>query len=200
MQKVFGIGWPKTGTKTLGDCLRILGFNHESIRLDLVEDIQRGDLSRIMEIANEKDSFEDWPWIILYQEMDKRFPNSKFILTQRNAEKQLQSYKNMLRTLDLPKEAWNEMRRTLYDLPFPDVTAEQPKGRYLQHNQEVRQYFKNRPNDLLVVNWEAGDRWQELCQFLDVPVPKVEFPHANRGVYQKSTLLKKISKLLVRNS
>ena len=198
MQKVFGIGWPKTGTKTLGECLKILGFNHESIRLDLVKDIQIGDLSRIMKIADEKDSFEDWPWIILYKQMDQRFPNSKFILTIREAEKQLISYQNMLRTLDLPKEEWNEMRRTLYGLPFPDLTAEQLKQRYIQHNQQVQTYFLNRPNDLLVVNWEAGDGWQELCQFLEMPIPEAEFPHANRGIYKKKNLLSKILHLFNR--
>jgi hypothetical protein len=196
MNKFFGIGWPKTGTKTLGECLKILGFNHESIRLDLVKDIQKGDLSRIMQIAQEKDSFEDWPWIILYKEMDRQFPGSKFILTHRDPNKQLHSYQNMLKTLDLPKDEWNAMRRTLYGLPFPDVTAEQLQQRYLHHNQEVREYFQNRPEDLLEIDWEAGDGWQELCAFINIPVPQVDLPHANRGIYKKSPIFERIKNFL----
>ena len=183
MHKIFGIGWPKTGTKTLGECFKILGFNHESIRLDLVEDLQNGDLSRIFDIAREKDTFEDWPWIILYREMDRQFPGSKFILTHRDPDRQLHSYQNMLKTLDLPKDEWNAMRRTLYGLPFPDVTTEQMQARYLQHNQDVRQYFQDRPGDLLEINWEAGDGWDVLCDFLGLPTPDVALPHANKGVY-----------------
>ena len=183
MSKTFGIGWPKTGTKTLGECFKILGFNHESIRLDLVEDLHNGDLSRIFDIAREKDTFEDWPWIILYREMDRQFPGSKFILTHRDPDRQLHSYQNMLKTLDLPKDEWNAMRRTLYGLPFPNVNAEQMQARYLQHNQDVRHYFKDRPGDLLEINWEAGDGWDVLCDFLGLPTPDVALPHANKGVY-----------------
>ena len=196
MNKIFGIGWPKTGTKTLGECFKILGFNHESIRLDLVEDLQNHDLARIIKIAQEKDTFEDWPWIILYKEMDHQFPGSKFILTHRDPDRQLHSYQNMLKNLDLPKDEWNAMRRTLYGLPFPDVTAEQMQQRYLRQNQEVRQYFKDRPGDLLEINWEAGDGWEKLCSFLGLPVPKVALPHANRGVYEKPSLLEKFRRLL----
>jgi hypothetical protein len=195
MNKIFGIGWPKTGTKTLGECFKILGFDHESIRLDLVADLQNNDLSRIFKIAQGKDTFEDWPWIILYKDMDRQFPGSKFILTYRDPNKQLQSYQNMLKTLDLPEDEWNAMRRTLYGLPFPDVTAEQMQQRYLRHNQEVRLYFHDRPGDLLEINWEAGDGWEKLCAFLGVPTPGVEPPHANRGVYKKLSLIEKFKKL-----
>jgi len=192
MNKIFGIGWPKTGTKTLGACFKILGFNHESIRLDLVEDLENEDFSRIMHIAHEKDTFEDWPWIILYEKMDREFPGSKFILTKRDASRQLKSYRNMLKTLDLPRDEWNAMRRTLYGLSFPDVTANQLQQRYLQHNRDVQAYFQNRPNDLMEINWEAGDGWEKLCGFLGVPIPNVDLPHANRGIYEQPSFLKRI--------
>ena len=81
MAKVFGIGWAKTGTTTLGDCFKILGFDHQSQDLGLVKDIGQGDLSQIMALAEQKETFEDWPWIILYKELDEAFPGSRFVLT-----------------------------------------------------------------------------------------------------------------------
>ena len=39
MSKVFGVGWAKTGTTTLGECFKILGFDHQSQNLELVKDI-----------------------------------------------------------------------------------------------------------------------------------------------------------------
>lgn len=33
----------------------------------------------------------------------------------------------------------------------------------------------------LVVCWENGDGWKELCEFLDVPIPDVPFPHLNKN-------------------
>ena len=96
MNKVFGIGWAKTGTKTLGECLRVLGYRHCSQRLDLVDCLYNGNLERIVDEARRFDSVEDWPWTLLYREMDAAFPGSRFILTIRNENRWLRSYLNML--------------------------------------------------------------------------------------------------------
>lgn len=69
-RKVFGIGWAKTGTTTLGVCLKRLGFRHQGQDLSLVHDLQRGDLSRILDIATRHQVFEDWPWLLLFRELD----------------------------------------------------------------------------------------------------------------------------------
>lgn len=183
MAKIFGIGWAKTGTTTLGQCFEILGYDHQSQRLDLVHDIKEGDLSHVREVARQSESFEDWPWIVLFRELDAMFPESKFILTKREPEGWIRSYKNMLQTEGEASDELNEIRRVLYDLPFPDVTEEQLLRRYQHHNREVKEYFSHRPNDLLIVNWREGDGWEELCSFLGRDVPSHPFPHANKGDY-----------------
>ena len=181
--KIFGIGWAKTGTTTLRRCFEVLGYEHQSQRLDLVHDIEEGDLSRIRGVAEKNESFEDWPWIILFRELDAMFPESKFILTTRSQERWVRSYTNMLSTQGEASDELNEIRRILYGLPFPNVTEEQLLQRYRRHNHKVKEYFSNRPDDLLVVNWEEGDRWEKLCRFLEVGIPDEPFPHANRGRY-----------------
>lgn len=183
MNKIFGIGWAKTGTKTLGEALTLLGYNHQSRRLDLAEDLRNGDLSRILALVRQKDSFEDWPWLLLYQQLDQEFPSSGFILTQRKPERWIRSYRNLLQEAEQSSPHLNEIRRMLYGLPFPDVTEEQLLARYLRHNRDVLDYFKNRPDQLLVIDWEEGDGWQTLCHFLGKPIPSRSFPHANRGNY-----------------
>ena len=50
---------------------------------------------------------------------------------------------------------------------------------YNRHNQEVKDHFNDRPNDLLVVDFTQGAGWDELCAFLGHPVPETTFPHAN---------------------
>ena len=186
MNKVFGIGWAKTGTTTLGECFKILGFNHQSQRLDLVKDVRQRNLNRIVALAKEKDTFEDWPWIILYQELDKAFPGSRFILTTREPEKWIRSYQNMLSRQGEASEELDEIRRILYGLPIPNVAEEQLIERYVKHNEAVMKYFQDRPASLLIVNWENGDGWEELCDFLDKDIPAVPFPHANRSNYTKT--------------
>jgi hypothetical protein len=181
--KVFGIGWAKTGTTTLGECLRLLGYDHQGQDLDLAEDLGRGDLSRILARVAQKESFEDWPWIVLYRELDAAVPGSRFVLTTRDPARVVASYRNMLRAPQANGARLDAIRRVLYGLPFPDVTDAQIRARYERHNADVRAHFRDRPGDLLVVNWERGDGWEALCAFLGHPVPAAPFPHANRGRY-----------------
>jgi hypothetical protein len=192
MTKIFGIGWAKTGTTTLGRCFEILGFDHQSQRLDLVKDIERGDLSKIMMLAETKDTFEDWPWIILYKELDNTFPNSRFVLTKRSPEKWIRSYKNMLANQGGASQELNEIRRILYGLPFPQVTEAQLIDRYEKHNSEVEYYFRDRSNDLFIVDWEQGSGWNGLCEFLGRDIPNEPFPHANKGQYTDQSVFTKM--------
>lgn len=185
--KIWGIGWAKTGTTTLGECFKILGYMHQSQDLSLVEDISRGDMSRILALAHTKDTFEDWPWIILYKQLDRAFPGSRFVLTKREPENWLRSYEHMIAGQGEASKELNEIRRTLYGLPFPEVTRSQLIDRYEKHNDEVEQYFRDRPTDLLIVDWEQGDDWKVLCDFLRRDIPELPFPHANAGRYPETS-------------
>ncbi|MBE9078318.1 hypothetical protein IQ241_13620 [Romeria aff. gracilis LEGE 07310] len=196
MSKVFGIGWAKTGTSTLGKCFEILGFDHQSQNLGLAKDLAKPDLSRIMALAQEKETFEDWPWIILYKELDQAFPGSRFILTQREPDQWIRSYKNMLANQGGESEELNEIRRILYGLPFPQVSREAMIQRYRRHNDEVTDYFRDRSDSLLVVNWGKGDGWKELCEFLDKPIPAQPFPHTNKGKYYRKTISSRVQNKL----
>lgn len=181
-QKVFGIGWAKTGTTTLGHCLRLLGFRHVGQRLDLVPAYASGDFRAALDIAAGADAFEDWPWILIYRELDQAFPKSKFILTTRDPQVWLRSYRNMLHNQGLATEKMNWIRRTLYGLSFPEVKDAELLERFEKHNREVQDYFARR-DSLLVVDWEKGHGWTEICSFLGTRCPDQKFPHENRGDY-----------------
>ena len=183
-RKVFGIGWAKTGTTTLGVCFEMLGLSHQGPDLSLVHDLRSGDLSRIIGVASRSQAFEDWPWPVLFREMDEAFPGSVFILTVRSPQRWLQSYRTMLASQGVATREMNEMRSILYGLPFPDVSDGQLLDRFNAHNTAVRRYFRSRPNDLLVVDWETGCGWREVCGFLGMEIPRRPFPWANRGVHQ----------------
>jgi hypothetical protein len=74
------------------------------------------------------------------------------------------------------------------------------KARYLetlrQHEAAVRAHFADRPDDLLVMNLEAGDGWRELCAFLGAPVPAEPFPTRNKASDRKALLFRVRRKLL----
>jgi 3'(2'), 5'-bisphosphate nucleotidase len=44
---------------------------------------------------------------------------------------------------------------------------------------EVATYFRDRPNDLLIIDVTAGEGWEKLCPFLGKPIPDLPFPKAN---------------------
>eukprot|EP01084_Bolivina_argentea_P148684 259909_1 len=57
--------------------------------------------------------------------------------------------------------------------------------RYHLHNQMIREYFKDRPNDLLEIKVgvkNAGqDEWDPIIKFLGCNKPAKGFPHENKS-------------------
>ena len=184
MGKVFGIGWAKTGTTTLGDALGILGFNHQTQDFKLLDDLMIGEYENILATAQSHDSFDDWPWLILYKQLDISFPKSKFILTIRDSDAWIKSYRNMLKNEGIPTPYANSIRSFLYNLDFPNVTDEALIQRYELHMSEVKNHFRHREDDLLIIDWSKNDGWKGLCTFLNKNIPSQEFPHKNRGIYK----------------
>jgi len=177
--KIFGIGLNKTGTTTLGECGKILGFRCKSCDGRLLKDVvRRNDFSRIKQTVHQYDFFEDWPWPLIYKKLDRMFPGSKFILTVRkNEQKWLQSLKkHAMRTHPIMHS-----RKLTYGYYFPHKHEQEHLEFYRQHNDSVRSYFAHRQDDFLELCWENGDGFEKLAPFLNCDVPTVPVPHANRG-------------------
>jgi len=99
--KVFGIGFPKTGTTTLGSCLKTWGYKHYDCNMNLAAEVCRNETSNALKIAKRYESFEDWPWFMLYKELDQEFANSKFILTVRkDTQTYISSVKNTINAME----------------------------------------------------------------------------------------------------
>ena len=183
--KVFGIGFHKTGTTTLGSALRMLGyrvqkgcaFNHpkkpqipEPVTIEKVWDLVRPLLPLY-------GAFEDNPWPLLFRQLDEACPGARFIFTYRDPQRWIRSAsryfaKRNNATLDL-----------LYGQRGFQIAGNEAVAlaRYEQHNSEVLGYFRDRPQDLLVWNLEEDSSWAPLCEFLDCAPPRARFPHANCG-------------------
>jgi hypothetical protein len=176
--KIFGIGLNKTGTTTLGTCLKQLGFRHTSWSLPLLEQVAVGEFEGLLQTVASHDSFEDWPYPLVFEVLDHHFPGSRFILTRRSSpERWLCSFKaHALRT---DPQLGARTRSLAYGLPYPQLDPEAHLRRYAQHLQRVRSYFAQRPTDLLEVCWEEEASWGPLCTFLQRPASDLPFPHAN---------------------
>ena len=174
-QKVFCIGFHKTGTSSLGDALAQLGYRVTGPNNGQQNpDIEGTVIPQAFEIAEEFDAFQDNPWPLLYKELDAKFPGSKFILTLRDPHAWIKSQINHFGREETP------MRRWIYGAGSPVGNERRYKRRLKRHNKDVMRYFKKRPNDLLVMNLEQGDGWNPLCSFLGFEIPDHGFPHSGR--------------------
>jgi hypothetical protein len=172
-QKVFCIGFHKTGTSSMNQALSRLGYRVHG-------PMDSGDcpsrevlLERAIKLAHRYDAFEDNPWPIFFRELHQEFPNSKFILTVRDSRGWLTSVLKHFGHRSTP------MRELIYGKGSPVGNEDIYLQRYRAHNSAVIQHFQDSPEHLLVLDVSASEPWRRLCDFLGQPIPLVSFPHAN---------------------
>lgn len=176
--KIFGIGFPRTGTTSLAEALGILGYRIRGCPSYITDAFLRQDLEFIFDFVDQYDAFQDIVWPIIYKELDKEFGNSKFILTVRDTDKWIRSmvnygaYKNSAR-----------FGKYVFNAKHPRGNEERYIQVYEKHNREVTSYFRERPDDLLLVDWEKTNGWEVLCPFLDREIPRQPFPHRHKMNY-----------------
>ncbi|MGF1493582.1 MAG: sulfotransferase family protein [Microcoleaceae cyanobacterium] len=191
--KVIEIGPPKTGTSSLGQAFKLLGLRWASWNAELYDQYQQGDYTQILETAQNYDAFEDAPWhcVGTYKQMDQAFPNSKFILLERDLDSWVESYINHFS---------DQRNRNQIDTKYlkSDLESQQAEVAkiYLDINAERKAYFKDRPEDLLIMNICAGEGWETLCPFLELPIPKTPFPRTNVTPTWQQRLKQRIRQLM----
>jgi hypothetical protein len=189
--KVLGIGMGRTGTQSLAKALEILGYRTKHCPQFYLDG--RGELCVSPEDIETYDALTDEPCILVYREVDRRYPGSKFILTVREQQSWLRSVENnstALREWRAQFPAVPVLHRALYGTAVFDPLrfAEARQA----HIARVKAYFSKRPGDLLVMDICTGDGWERLCPFLGRPVPDRPFPRLNVfGVSDWATMRKR---------
>jgi hypothetical protein len=183
--RIFGIGMHKTGTTSLQKALQILGFScahwpSPRWARNVWYEVQKHGTSLTLERTY---AACDLPIAVLYQQLDRAYPGSKFILTVRSEVDWLLSVRDHWGPKRNPwRNTWDndcfthQMHQILYGRK--GFHLDTFLRRYRKHNQDVTAYFHNRPNDLFVMNMDSPD-WAGLCTFLDVPVPAEQYPRLN---------------------
>jgi len=182
--KIFGIGLNKTGTTTLGTCFEILGFTHIGCEPNVFDMYKNGNKVGVFDVIKQYDSFEDWPWPMIYKEIDKKFPESKFILTIRKSADVW--YDSLCKYAK--RSGPTEYRRVIYGYDMPQGHRKHHIDFYNKHNKDVRNYFRQCPDKFLEICWESGHGWKELCCFLGKGIPNMKFPHVNKYSFIKALL------------
>jgi hypothetical protein len=123
-----------------------------------------------------------------YAQLDQAFPGSKFVLTVREKEAWLRSCEVHWRLLmewweNFPEfKAFHEFASAC-TYGVIEYSRERFSFVYDTHVANVRAYFRERPDDLLILNICAGEGWEKLCPFLGLDQPPAPFPHANEWMH-----------------
>jgi Sulfotransferase domain len=184
--KVFGIGLSKTGTSSLDLALNELGIRSIHFPCDRTtyDELAAGNYQ--LSLLKQYQALTDIPVAPFYAQLDAAYPNSKFILTVRDVESWLDSVRKHWEFM----WRWAENDRSFCEF-IMFITAcvygvhrfQRDRFNYVYHRHlhEVRDYFRTRSNQLLILDICAGDGWEKLCPFLSVPIPNRPFPYANRS-------------------
>ena len=191
--KIFCIGVNKTGTSSLHQALKILGYRSvhyvdkhgNNIKTIIEQNYQAG--RDILTGLEEYDAISDWDYpthaIEIFKMFDAQYPGSKFILNTREFNSWIESRKNHVLNNQI-KKAQNP-NNPEPGLEWQRIDIEDWKTEYESRHKEAYLHFKDRQDDLLVFNVSEGDSWGKLCPFLNKPIPEVAFPRANAASFKE---------------
>ena len=230
--KIFCIGLSRTGTTTLCNVLNELGYNAIHLPLQLfvcpeliskkysfriknnLLEFQKKRLYKQIEhfknmkdnIFNKYDAFGDLPIPLFYKDLDKKFPDSKFIYTFRDENKWLQSIKwNVTDGVVL----WNIdfLQEELLTQTYGSRKFDSNKylSSYRNHHKDVLEYFQSEKkyedtpdSRLLSINLDNGEmNYQRICKFLNINVRKGRINKTNER--KKINITNKILYYMKRN-
>lgn len=190
--KIFAIGLSRTGTKSLAVALNHLGVRTKWYPNDreTYRQLVMGDYR--LSILEEYQALTDTPVVPFYPQFDELYLGSKFILTIRDKPSWLRSCESHWKGSKVPPNDppfWKRYANFIDSCVY-GCNAFNPKRFsyvYDRHINNVLEYFRNRPDDLLILNICAGEGYEKLCPFLGLETPDdVKFPKENN--FKASTL------------
>jgi hypothetical protein len=179
-QKVFGIGLSRTGTRSLCEALRILGYKTAHCTVE-----GGGFINPDRFADGEYDAAADITVAGQFEEFDRLYPGARFVLTLRDRDPWIDSMRRHfarlpenLRRLRTPRDPLAVVFHDAYGgVPPAEWDNLWWAGRWVYHTTRVGLHFANRKDALLILRLCNGEGWESLCGFLGEPVPDVPFPH-----------------------
>ena len=187
----------------MGAALSSLGFalaNQAAGEL-LIENWAKRDFRPIIEYCKTAEAFQEFPSASITPTwcMDQEFPGSKFILTVRNNSSEWYDSltrfhtkivgKNRLPTADdlkaFPYLSVGWLWRAHVLIYGCDESSLYDRELYTTHYESHRagvvDYFRHRPEDLLVLNLSDATAMDRLCEFTGTECSELSMPHLNRS-------------------
>ncbi|MGL1956101.1 MAG: sulfotransferase family protein [Colwellia sp.] len=166
--KIFIIGLPRTATTSVCLAMLELGLKtaHNAYTQNAFEQAQ---------------VIADTPIFCDYQQLDKNFPNSKFIYLMRDEQLWIPSIKQLLKRMNVnllrSDGGFNPILKRCYTEVFSPLTQENIeqddflRGCYQRHQQGIYEYFNHREQDLLTIDVSDDNSYLQLLNFLSDFLP-----------------------------
>lgn len=199
--KYFCIGRNKTGTTSIKKAFEDLGYRVGDQRsAELLSDKYyfKGNFAPIVAYCKSAQVFQDAPfsWSETFKHLDHAYPGSKFILTIRDDASWYQSITQFhakkfgngqiptavdLQAAKYVSKGFIYRAVKLHGAPDEDIYNKKILiDHFNRYNQTVRNYFNERPNDLLVINLSEKSSYSKFIRFLDIDSPYFDFPWENK--------------------
>lgn len=181
--KVFILGFQKTGTTSLEHALEFLGYHVYGGDKNLMKYTNPEELKAYIKVTLKTwDAVQDMPWPLFYKELFDIYPDAKYILTIRDTDKWIRSVVTYFASIRIP------LHKKIYGVPCAEGYEDRYKELYEQSNTNILNFFKDKSN-FLVMEMDKNFNYETLCQFLNISeVPQGSFPHARNN--KKRTLPK----------
>jgi len=214
--KIFCVGYNKTGSTTLETVLRLYGFNlpnQPEQELRLTKRVFSTDYTELKTFINHYDAFQDMPFSegMTYVAADALFPNSRFILSERDPDDWFDSMNRYFRkkylsgsdsekiTEQLVSQkfnylfpGYNHLKKEIFLTSFKDDSnvvdwdklfdRDHYINLYTQRNNQIKKYFSRSTEKLLIIDVTKEKNTTSICEFLNLPKEFViDMPHLNKS-------------------
>ncbi len=214
--KVIGTGFGRTGTMSLKLALEELGFGNCYHMYELIkhpeelaywEKAKKGETVDWDELFTGYQSGVDFPVILFYEELIKKYPDAKIIHTTREPESWYKSFQDTI--LWAVKPSLPRILKMLVQLPFSShkrkflqvlkfngEMIDEMFGKDAKNNKQHvidvfnaynKKVLETIPKERSLV-FDIKSGWEPLCAFLNVPVPTTPFPKVNSSEEFKSNV------------
>jgi len=199
--KVIGAGFGRTGTNSLKIALEKLESKpcHHMIEVFANEDQvnwfydkSNGKTVNWDEVYENFGAAVDWPTSAYYKELADYYPDSKIVLSVRNADSWYESTRNTIFIISTAVPWWmlilSPKKRKVFQMINNTIWQGVFSGRFKDRqyaidifNQHIEEVKAAIPEHRLLIH-EAKEGWKPLCEFLGKPIPDEPYPRVNEAI------------------
>ncbi|KAH7308734.1 P-loop containing nucleoside triphosphate hydrolase protein [Rhexocercosporidium sp. MPI-PUGE-AT-0058] len=209
--EVLSLGYSRTGTMSMQNAFRILGYPNPYHFSSVYGNIRDCDMwvealrakydsigtpfSRVEfdQLLGHVGAVTDAPCTLFAKELIEAYPEAKIVLVERNIEKWYKSWDSLvtgafnpvLKVLSIT-DPWFIGRIQALGMTWmrTQVGAKDLDEARRNARDMYREYYaeiRRIAPKERLLEYELGSGWEPLCEFLGKQVPEVEFPHANES-------------------